>query len=307
MSGPVTEQDEQPIAGSSAPPVPSIEVTAPRESVVGSLAVHRALPRRGRRTVGSWCFADVMGPIPDRTAGGIGPHPHIGLQTVTWLLDGELLHLDSLGSEQTIRPGQLNLMTAGHGVAHAEEASGGGGLHGVQLWIAQPEATRHGEPAFEHHAELPRVELSDGVATVIVGAMGGVESPARRDTDHLGAELRLTGTTEVPLDDQHEHAVLAVTGGLEVDGVDVPPLHLAHVPVGHASITVDASRPTIALLLGGEPFPDELVMWWNYVGRHRDEISDAHAAWTARDPRFGEVRSSLAEIDVPPPPWSTRP
>ena len=305
MSGPVTGQDEAPIDCTSAPEARAVEVTAPKESRVGSLTVHRALPRRGRRTVGSWCFADVMAPVPDAAAGGIGPHPHIGLQTVTWLLAGELLHLDSLGSEQAIRPGQLNLMTAGEGVAHAEEAPGRGGLHGIQLWIALPESTRHGDPAFEHHRELPVLDLPAGQATVLVGALGPVESPARRDTEHVGAELRADGDLELPLAETFEHALLPVVGELVVDGTLVPPAHLAHLGVGRASVAVSARGPSVALLLGGEPFPDELVMWWNYVGRSREEVTQAHADWTARHERFGPVRSTLAEIDVPPPPWST--
>jgi hypothetical protein len=304
VSGPVTGQDEEAIACTTAPAAPAVEVTAPKESRVGSLTVHRALPRRGRRTVGSWCFADVMAPIPDASAGGIGPHPHVGLQTVTWLLDGELVHFDSLGSEQPIRPGQLNLMTAGRGVAHAEESAGGGGLHGIQLWIAQPESTRHGDPEFEHHAALPVLDVGGGQVTVLVGEVDGVASPARRDTEHVGAELRLAAPAEIPLATGFEHAVLAVTGDLTVDGVPVPPAHLAHLPVGRAAVTVGVREPSTALLLGGEPFPDELVMWWNYVGRSREEITAAHADWTARDARFGAVASALAEIDVPPPPWS---
>ena len=305
MSGPVTGQDEAPIDCTAAPSTRAVDVTPPRESTVGSLTVQRALPRRGRRTVGSWCFADVMAPVRDASAGGIGPHPHIGLQTVTWLLDGELLHLDSLGSEQSIRPGQLNLMTAGHGVAHAEERPGRGGLHGIQLWIAQPEVTRHGEPAFEHHAELPMLDVKDGEVTVLVGTLGAVESPARRDTDHVGAELRVGGTIELPLAEAFEHALLPVVGELVVDGTPVPPAHLAHLGAGRASATIAARQPSVALLLGGAPFPDELVMWWNYVGRSREEISQAHDDWTARHDRFGTVRSSLAAIDVPPPPWSS--
>jgi redox-sensitive bicupin YhaK (pirin superfamily) len=304
VSGPVTEQDEEPIACTSQPTLPVVEVTPPKESRVGSLTVHRALPRRGRRTVGSWCFADVMAPVADASAGGIGPHPHIGLQTVTWLLDGELVHLDSLGSEQPIRPGQLNLMTAGRGVSHAEESPGRGGLHGIQLWIAQPDTTRHDDPAFEHHAELPVLEVTGGQVTVLVGAVGDLASPARRDTEHLGAELRLSGAAEIPLAPGCEHAVLAVAGDLSVEGIPVPPAHLAHLPEGRASATVEGAGPAVALLLGGEPFPDELVMWWNYVGRTRDEVAQAHADWTARHARFGTVRSTLAAIDVPPPPWS---
>src|ERR687897_3072291 len=120
--------------------------------------VRRLLPQRPRRMVGAWCFVDVFGPddVADRPGMQIGPHPHTGLQTVTWLVQGEVLHRDSLGSEQPIRPGQLNLMTAGHGVSHAEESPAGPPTHqhGIQLWVAQPEATRHGPAAFEHHAEL---------------------------------------------------------------------------------------------------------------------------------------------------------
>ena len=252
MSGPVTDRDEPPIAA-DARPSGELEVTAPKASQVGSLTVQRVLPRRGRRTVGPWCFADVMGPVPDAADGGIGPHPHIGLQTVTWLLDGELLHLDNLGSEQPIRPGQLNLMSAGHGVSHAEESTGSGSLHGIQLWIAQPEATRHGPAAFEHHADLPRAELSGAEISVLVGELAGARSSARCDTRHVGAELRLRGAVEVPLDASFEHAVLAVDGDLSIDGQPVPAGHLAHLPPGRSSLDLDAPEPAVALLLGGRP------------------------------------------------------
>src|SRR3954466_5457778 len=172
MSGPLSKKDasdhdEAPRPSQS----PVLEISPSREATVGTTTVRRALPQRPRRTVGAWCFADHFGPSGPRSGPAIGPRPHIGLRTVTWLLEGELVHVDSLGSEQPIRPGQLNLMTAGHGVAHAEDAPGGGGLHGIQLWIAQPEATRHGPPGFEHHAELPQVELGSGTATVLVGTL----------------------------------------------------------------------------------------------------------------------------------------
>ncbi len=190
MSGPATTDDVPPVplvpAGSAGPVV---EVEPGRLATVGSLPVRRVLPHRTRRTVGAWCFADHVGPVLTQGVGalGIGPHPHMGLQTVTWLVSGELLHLDSLGSEQLIRPGQLNLMTAGHGVAHAEEDPGRATeLHAVQLWVAQPESTRDGAPAFEHHGELPRFGLDGGDATVLIGEFGGLTSPARRDTDHMG-------------------------------------------------------------------------------------------------------------------------
>src|SRR3954471_22693840 len=163
MSGPVSVADAAPAPAVDRPEACELEIIEGRDAQVGAFGVNRVLPRRARRTVGSWCFVDHMGPgrvTADRGL-DIGPHPHAGLQTVTWLLHGEVLHRDSLGSEQVIRPGQLNLMTAGEGVSHSEEARGvyDCPLHGVQLWVAQPDATRHGAAAFEHHFELPRIEL----------------------------------------------------------------------------------------------------------------------------------------------------
>jgi hypothetical protein len=175
MSGPVSTTDAPPaVADCGHPSAPCVEVTDSRDEQVGQIRVRRALPRKGRRTVGAWCFADHMGPadVTENSGLDVGPHPHIGLQTVTWLIDGRVLHRDSLGSEQVIKPGQLNRMTSGGAVSHAEEATGHyrGTLEGIQLWVALPEATRHGGAAFEHHAQLPQSELDGGVATVLVGA-----------------------------------------------------------------------------------------------------------------------------------------
>ena len=204
-----------------------IEITDSRRTEVGGVAIRRALPQRSRRTVGAWCFVDHMGPAtvgPDRAL-DIGPHPHIGLQTVTWLLAGEILHRDSLGSEQFIRPGQLNLMTAGHGVSHAEEATDyRGQLHGVQLWVAQPSATRERSAAFEHHGSLPHVDLDGGVATVLVGDFAGSRSPARRDTDHVGVDLDLHGGDCVmSLDPSFEYALVVLDGAATVGDKVVEP------------------------------------------------------------------------------------
>src|SRR3954451_885376 len=173
MSGPVSIADAAETPAQDAPVRCELEVLEGRQAEVGGFGVQRVLPRRPRRTVGAWCFVDHMGPgqVSDGRGLDIGPHPHIGLQTVTWLVRGTVLHRDSLGSEQVIRPGQLNLMTAGHGVSHSEETAGvyAGGLHGVQLWVAQPSTTRDASPAFEHHAELPRTEVGGAVATVLIG------------------------------------------------------------------------------------------------------------------------------------------
>ncbi len=311
MSGPVTERDEAVAGAAPALEPPQVDVTESRSAQVGPITVRRALPRRARRTVGAWCFVDHMGPVDADEGGGlaIGPHPHIGLQTVTWLHEGELLHRDSLGSEQVIRPGQLNLMTAGHGVVHAEEPTGTyrGPFAGVQLWVAQPGGTRHGEAAFEHHAGLPQAELDAGVATVLVGAFAGATSPARRDTDHLGVDLDLrVGRSALPLEPGHEHALVLTSGAVEVDGHVVEPGHLAYLGAGRDELVLDAAEPTRAVLLGGVPMDEPIVMWWNYVARSRAEIGAAHAQWDAADDRFGRVASELPRMTAPVPPW-TRP
>jgi hypothetical protein len=311
VSGPVDDPDS-PVAADPATQ-PGVEITESRAATVGRMTVRRALPRRGRRTVGAWCFVDHMGPaaVTEDEGIDIGPHPHTGLQTVTWLVAGEVLHRDSLGSEQVVRPGQLNLMSAGRGVAHSEEHTGRyrGDLHGVQLWVAQPDETRGGEPAFEHHAELPMVEVGGCEVTVLVGALAGATSPARRDTDHLGADLVVRGTSVLPVDTAHEHALVVLDGTMAVAGEPVGPGHLAHLGPGRSEVEVRAlDGPARAILLGGTPFAEELVMWWNFVARSRVEISDAFVAWMDGDEgRFGTVRSPLERIPVGPPPWLTGP
>jgi redox-sensitive bicupin YhaK (pirin superfamily) len=252
-----------------------------------------------------------MGPVSvTETAGlDIGPHPHTGLHTVTWLMEGEALHRDSLGSEQLIRPGQLNLMTAGHGVAHSEEATGAyrGQLHGVQLWIAQPEATRHGPAAFEHHPELPRLEVGRSDVTILVGSFAGVRSPARADTPLVGADAVLrTGATDWPLETGFEHALLVLEGAVDGEGHPVDTGQLAYLGQGREALTLRTTGLARLLLLGGEPFPEPIVMWWNFVARTRAEVEEATRAWNARQPRFGVVASPLARIPAPPVPAALR-
>ena len=258
--------------------------------------------------VGAWCFADHMGPQsldPSRSI-DVAPHPHIGLQTVTWLFSGEFLHRDSLGSEQLIRPGQLKLMTAGHGVAHSEENPGrtSGVLHGIQLWVAQPNATRSGESYFEHVAQLPRIDLDNAVATVVVGEIDGVRSPARRDSEHVAVELDLHGgTTEVSLRANYEYALIVVTGEVLVDGVSAVAGQLAYVGARRDEIRLSARDGARAMLIGGVPFDEQVFMWWNFVARTKEEIADAWLAWASGGERFASVASRFARIDVAPPPW----
>ncbi len=286
----------------------TIEVSASREADVAGNRVRRALPQRTRRTVGAWCFADHMGPVTADGAHpmGIGPHPHSGLHTVTWLVEGELLHRDSLESEQTIRPGQLNLMTAGDGVSHAEEPTRQfeGVLHGIQLWVAQPEATRHGEAAFEHHTELPEVELTGAAATVLVGELAGATSPARKDTALVGVELRLRpGNAVLPMEPTFEHALVVLQGSVEVGGESVVPGQLAYLGLGRDELGMETVEDTRLLVLGGTPFESPIVMWWNFVGRSRQEMAEAAAEWNSGGERFGETGSTMARIPAPRPPW----
>jgi redox-sensitive bicupin YhaK (pirin superfamily) len=287
-----------------------IDLTDSREAMVGGIRVRRALPTRGRRTVGAWCFADHMGPANVTETNGldVAPHPHTGLHTVTWLIDGQALHHDSLGSEQVIKPGQLNLMTAGHGVAHSEEATGHyrGTLQGIQLWVAQPETTRHGASAFEHHSELPRAELDGAVATVLVGELGDASSPARHDTPLVGADLAIHAPATVPLRPDFEYAAVAIEGEVEIDGQSLVPGKFGYLGSGRDELLLDVPEAARVILLGGEPFESPVVMWWNFVARSHDEIDASYASWRDDDGRFGTVKSALPRLVVGPPPWPSR-
>lgn len=284
-----------------------LEVSTSRLAKVGAITVRRALPRKGHRTVGAWCFADHMGPAQVTKEHGldIGPHPHMGLQTVTYLVNGEALHHDSLGTEQLIKPGQLNLMTAGDGVSHSEEATGQyeGTLQGIQLWIAQPEATRHLAPAFEHHGDLPRIERGDTLATVLVGEFCEVSSPARHDTDLVGVELRVNSRVNLALRSDFEYAAIVLEGWLGVNGAVLEPGHLGYLATGNEEIEFDAVEPARVMLLGGIPFESEILMWWNFVARSRAEIDEGFESWRTDDGRFGTVTSALDRINTPAPFW----
>ena len=295
-----------------------IEAREGRHATVGGLPVTRVLPTKGRRTVGAWCFVDLMGPVDAETPDPmeVGPHPHIGLSTVTWLLEGEALHTDALGTEQVIRAGQLNLMTAGNGIAHAELAAKPP-FRGAQLWVAQPEATRHGGSTFEHHADLPLTSVGgDGAdtgradATVFVGALDGATSSARADTPLVGADLtvRQRGAMVLPTDSSFEYAVVPLDGRVAVHGEVAEPGWLTLVAPGRDELVVEVDRDDARfLILGGEPLGEDVAMWWNFVARERDELTAAWRDWRDRTDRFGAVASSLDRIDAPVPPWVTDP
>jgi redox-sensitive bicupin YhaK (pirin superfamily) len=285
----------------------TLTVSDSRLTDVGGLPVHRALPQRGRRTVGAWCFLDRFGPTdvtPQQTM-MVGPHPHIGLHTVTWLLSGQVLHSDSLGNQQPIRPGQLNLMTSGRGIAHAEDARDAprGLMDGVQLWVAQPEATRHDPPSFAHHAELPVVDVGPARATVLLGELTGARSPARTDSPLVGADIAGSGRVDLPLEASFEHAVAVLHGGVHVDDAVAAPNQLVYLGAGRDAVHLDLMDGSRLLLLGGRPFTEEILMWWNFVARDRSEMEQAYAEWGASSERFGSVASTLDRIAAPRPFW----
>lgn len=308
MSGPVDERS----ASTQNLGIAAIEVREGRQTMIGELGILRVLPTKNRRTVGPWCFVDLMeaGDVDRPPPLEIGPHPHIGLATVTWLFTGTVLHSDSLGSEQLIRPGQLNLMTAGYGIAHAEEGVEVGPLDdtpimGVQMWLAQPDATRTGDSAFQHLDALPETHIGDSLATVFVGSHGGASSPARVDHPAIGLDLTMGGPTVVPIVPGFEHAVVPIDRPVAVDDHITEPGSLALVPVGRSELRLTArSHPARVMILGGRPLGETVKMWWNFVARTEDEITEAWSDWqTGNEERFGTVPSHLPRIEAPRPPW----
>jgi quercetin 2,3-dioxygenase len=244
--------------------------------------------------IGAWCFVDQFGPddVAGRPGMQVPPHPHTGLQTVSWLVQGEILHRDSLGSLQTIRPGQLNLMTSGRGIAHSEESPVPHPpvMQGLQLWVALPDDARHGEPRFEHHPTMPTVEADGLTTTVVVGSIGDAVSPAVVHSPLVGAELQVAAGARatIPLEPGFEYGVLAIDGVAEVGGARLGPGSLLYLGDGLTTLAVAAGEPSRLFLLGGEPFEDPLVMWWNFVARSDEEIRAAREDWMAGR-RFGEV------------------
>ncbi|MET0812661.1 MAG: pirin family protein [Microbacterium sp.] len=278
---------------------------------VRGMEVHRSLPQRDLPLVGAWCFLDRFG--PQDTLMRVEPHPHIGLQTVTWPLVGEIRHRDSVGSDVIVSRGVVNLMTSGAGIAHSEYSIGDDPipLDALQLWVALPDTRRHGEPAFERHENLPIVTLADAnggrpaEVAVVMGEFAGATSPATAYTPLVGAEVFLPAGSRVslPLNPEWEYALVGVDGEATVTdaGMSVDRGHLLYLGTGRDALEVAVDDEATAFLLGGEPFEDEIVMWWNFVGRSHDEIVDAREEWESDSPRFGHVTGHGAER-VPAPP-----
>lgn len=268
----------------------------PREVPLGGprgMRVRRTLPQRSQPLIGAWCFADHFGPDDVSSSGGmqVAGHPHTGLQTVSWLFTGEVEHRDTAGTHALVRPGELNLMTAGSGIAHSEYSTPGTSvLHGAQLWVALPEADRFTAPGFEHYAP-PVVALDDSgaQARVFLGSLAGSASPVKTFTPLLGAELTLPAGASVRLavSPSFEHGVLVDTGEVTAAGCTAGPGHLIHREPGTDTLTLTASpsTDTRVLLLGGEPLGEQIMMWWNFIGRTHEEIVAFREEWqSSREP-----------------------
>jgi redox-sensitive bicupin YhaK (pirin superfamily) len=298
MSNVGTRPQELTCRTEGTPGRPAVQTLEPREVPLGgvrAMTVHRTLPQRTRSLIGGWCFADHYGPDDVSTAPGmdVAPHPHTGLQTVSWLFAGEIEHRDSLGSHAMVRPGELNLMTGGRGICHSEVSTPRTTvLHGVQLWTALPAAHREAPRDFQHYAP-PTVALDGGAARVFLGGLAGDTSPVRTFTPLLGAELTLAPRAELTLDvdPAFEHGVLVDLGVVEVAGTAVPRRTLGYVGVGadRLALANRGEEPARLLLIGGTPFGEEIVMWWNFVGRSHEEIVRFREEWQQESDRFGRV------------------
>jgi len=283
-----------------------IEAYPGHEVRLGELTISRVLPVRDRRLVGPWCFLDRFGPLAfsGNKAIDVAPHPHIGLQTVTWLLEGEIVHDDSLGFEAVARPGTVNVMTAGEGVAHAEQTpkQNSGQLSGVQLWVALPDPVRNGAADFQHVTETPTVTLHGGMAQVFAGTLGGVVSAAIHHTPIAGADLRIHQGERLSfdVDASFEHAALLLEGDAESEGTPLAPHVLYYFGTGRTEVAFSSPKGARLLFIGGPPFPETILMWWNFVARTPEEIARARTDWEA-GLRFGPVKGyDGASIPAPP-------
>ncbi|MFI7579975.1 pirin family protein [Kocuria kalidii] len=277
----------------------------PREVPLGgprAMTVRRTLPQRQRSLIGAWCFVDHYGPDLVAETGGmrVARHPHTGLATVSLLFTGGVAHRDSAGFAADVRPGEVNLMIAGRGISHQEfSTEDTTTLHGVQLWYALPDATRHMAPTFEHHA--PEPVLGEGTELrVFLGSLAGSTSPVDTFTPPLVAAEALLepgARLVLDLDPALEHGVLLDAGDLALNGTPVPVDHLAYLPVGRGSVVLEAGTdPVRLLLIGGEPLGEQIVMWWNFVGRTHEEVVAYRTAWQA------EIGAEIGAEPATPPP-----
>ena len=275
-----------------------------------AMRVRRTLPQRKRSLIGAWCFADHYG--PDNVTTGarmdVGPHPHTGLQTVSWLFAGEVEHRDSLGTHARVRPGELNLMTSGHGICHSEVSTPATTvLHGVQLWVALPDAHRDAAPAWQFESALPVHRERHATVTVLLGELAGAVSPGTTYSPLIGADVDLSGELVLPLEPDFEHAVLVMAGSATADGTELTPGTMLYLGCSRRELRMTSDRARL-MLLGGEPFAEQIVMWWNFVARSNEEIVAARHEWMS-GAAFGDVAGYDGyRLPAPPlPPGRLRP
>lgn len=267
-----------------------------RDAQIGDgLMIRRALPHPERRIIGAWCFFDHFGPFDVKHNGGldIPPHPHMGLHTFTYLIEGKILHCDSLGSIQHIVPGQVNLMTAGKGIAHSEESVADAPvLQGVQLWLAMPDTTRNEKPKFTHYAEVPVVKEKGVTYRILAGDVLNETAPTQVETNVSALHVHAEEETEIllPLNPEFEYGILILAGSIHVEGFDATSGLLLYSPVGHKNVPIKIKPNTHFIMIGGEPFKEEVLLWWNFVARDKNEMMQALYDWENNTDRFGEVK-----------------
>ncbi len=268
---------------------------------LGQFEVRRVLPSKARTMVGPFIFVDQFGPAQLDLGSGmdVRPHPHINLATVTWLFEGAIDHRDSLGSFSTIRPGQVNLMTAGRGIVHSErspadERKVGAKLYGMQTWLALPDGREEIDPAFEANTDLPVIEDGRATATVIMGELWGERAPTTTYADTIYAEIVLGAGGAIPLEeDADERAVMLVGGEASVDGHALKEFELAVLQPGR-DMTLESRSGARVVLLGGEAFETKRHAWWNFVSSSRERINQAKEDW--REGRFPKVPGDEEEF-----------
>ena len=274
--------------------------------------MRRTLPQRQRSLIGAWCFIDHYGPHDVRAGAAmdVPPHPHTGLQTVSWLFSGQIEHRDSAGVHAIVRPGELNLMTAGAGICHSEVSLAEAPiLHGVQLWVALPDADRATGRDFNHYAPVVQT-IGPARIRVFLGQLGGIRSPVPTFTPLLGAQVDLLprARVELAVDQAFEHGVLVDRGEVRAGDTGLDIGDLWYQAAGHdtVALTNGGDWPARMLVLGGPPFGEELVMWWNFVGRTHDEVVQYRHQWERHDDRFGSVAGYPGNrLSAPPLPNST--
>jgi redox-sensitive bicupin YhaK (pirin superfamily) len=281
-------------------------VIEPRPRDIGGFEVRRMLPVAQRRAVGPFVFFDQMGPATLAAEHGVDvrPHPHIGLATVTYLFEGEIMHRDTLGSVQVIRPGDVNWMTAGSGIAHSERTppetrTTGGPLFGIQSWVALPKAHEEADPAFFHHpaATLPKIEGEGKSVRIIAGTGFGQRAPVATFSETLYCDVVLKAGAKIEVPIEHvERAIQPVTGRISIAGHAVEPGSMLVLRSGER-VVIEALEDARLMLLGGEPLDGPRNIWWNFVSSSKDRIEQAKADWKAG--RFGQVPRETEFIPLP--------